>query len=103
MPKMVKYRSRYKHYRGRKMRRQKAVCHICQAPAHIHKTVWKTDRYADVYYRCSRLECGETWVMNLSYSHTLVPSGLDNSIIKMLIERMRPDERQMALELLQHQ
>ncbi|HAX1672432.1 TPA: transcriptional regulator, partial [Escherichia coli] len=52
-------------------------------------------------YRCTRLECGHTWVMNLTYSHTLVPSGLDNGVLKLLIERMRPEEKQMALELLQ--
>jgi len=84
-----------------KMRRQKARCHCCGAHAVIEKTAWKTDQFADVYYRCTRLECGHTWVMNLTYSHTLVPSGLDHGVLKLLIERMRPEEKQMALELLQ--
>ncbi|EFE8083660.1 TPA: ogr/Delta-like zinc finger family protein [Escherichia coli] len=84
-----------------KMRRQKARCHCCGAHAVIEKTAWKTDQFADVYYRCTRLECGHTWVMNLTYSHTLVPSGLENGVLKLLIERMRPEEKQMALELLQ--
>lgn len=83
------------------MRRQKARCHCCGAHAVIEKTARKTDQFADVYYRCTRLECGHTWVMNLTYSHTLVPSGLDNGVLKLLIERMRPEEKQMALELLQ--
>ena len=83
------------------MRRQKARCFCCGERAVIEKTVWKDDRFADVYYRCKRLECGHTWVMNLTYSHTLTPSGLENGVLKLLIERMRPEEKQMALELLQ--
>lgn len=41
--------------------------------------------------------------MNLAYSHTLVPSGLQNGMLKFFIERMRPEEKQLALELLQAQ
>ncbi|MGT3196502.1 ogr/Delta-like zinc finger family protein [Yersinia enterocolitica] len=85
------------------MRKQKARCHCCGAQAIIEKTAWKTDDYADVYYRCTRLECGHTWVMNLAYTHTLVPSGLQNGMLKFFIERMRPEEKQLALELLQVQ
>ncbi|MWS25936.1 ogr/Delta-like zinc finger family protein, partial [Escherichia coli] len=47
-----------------KMRRQKARCFCCGERAVIEKTFWKDDRFADVYYRCTRLECGHTWVMN---------------------------------------
>ena len=83
------------------MRKQKARCSCCGSRAIIEKTLRKTDYFADVYYRCTRLECGHTWVMNLTFSHTLVPSGLDNGVLKLLIERMRPEEKQMALELLQ--
>ncbi|MGT3278619.1 ogr/Delta-like zinc finger family protein [Yersinia enterocolitica] len=87
------------------MRKQKAWCHCCGcgARAIIEKTAGKTDDYADVYYRCTRLECGHTWVMNLAYSHTLVPSGLQNGMPKFFIGRMRPEEKQLALELLQVQ
>ncbi|KAB7715719.1 transcriptional regulator [Plesiomonas shigelloides] len=85
------------------MRRQKVRCRECGSNAVVKKTVWKTTNndFADVYYRCTRLDCGHTWVMNLCYSHTLVPSGLQNGVLKLLIERMRPEEKQMALELLQ--
>ena len=83
------------------MCKQKARCFCCGERAVIEKTVWKDDRFADVYCRCKRLECGHTWVMNLTYSHTLTPSGLENGVLKLLIERMRPEEKQMALELLQ--
>ncbi|MBW5823305.1 transcriptional regulator, partial [Yersinia enterocolitica] len=34
---------------------------------------------------------------------TLVPSGLQNGMLKFFIERMRPEEKQLALELLQAQ
>lgn len=83
------------------MRTQKATCHCCGGRAIIQDTEWKIDgQFADVYYRCKELKCGHTWVMTLAYKHTLVPSGLDNGVLKLLIERLRPDEKQMALELL---
>ncbi|AIJ10587.1 hypothetical protein [Edwardsiella anguillarum] len=40
-------------------------------------------------------------MMNLTYSHTLVPSGLQSGVLKLLFERLGPEEKQMALELLQ--
>lgn len=87
------------------MRIFKIKCPDCNAPAMIRKTEWKSTQLADLYCACSEVECGHTFVFNVSYSHTLSPSGLKNSnkLVSFLIERLKPEERQMALNLLQGQ
>ncbi|ELI8129680.1 hypothetical protein RSF45_004359, partial [Yersinia enterocolitica] len=43
-------------------------------------------------------------VYELTRSHTVSPSGLgDKGLIKALLERLRPDEKQIALDWLQGQ
>lgn len=81
-------------------RTQKITCRHCGERAIIRSTEWKTADFADVYCQCKNIHCGHTWVMHLSHSHTLVPSGLDNSRIKLLIESLKPSEKQLALDIL---
>lgn len=86
------------------MRLLKIKCPACSAPAVIRKTSWKHPELADVYCACTRVECGKTWVSNLTYSHGLSPSGLtESNLVKELLARLRPEEKQMALNLLQSQ
>lgn len=85
------------------MRVFKINCPVCQAAAIIRKTEWKDRKVADLYCACTEVECGHTFVFNAVYSHSLSPSGLtDTGIVKALLERLTPKERQMALEFLQH-
>ncbi|UAN50096.1 ogr/Delta-like zinc finger family protein [Serratia sp. JSRIV002] len=84
------------------MRIFKINCPECNAPAIIRKTEWKNKELADLYCACSDVECGHTFVFNATYSHSLSPSGLTgNKLVKALLERLKPDERQFALDLLQ--
>ncbi|NHB87176.1 ogr/Delta-like zinc finger family protein [Photorhabdus tasmaniensis] len=86
------------------MRVFKIHCPECHAPAIIRKTEWKDKKVADLYCACTEVECGHTFVFNATYSHTLSPSGLTgNQLVKTLLERLRPEEKQMALDLLQRQ
>ncbi|EPN2803311.1 ogr/Delta-like zinc finger family protein [Serratia marcescens] len=86
------------------MRIFKIRCPECEAPAIIRKTDWKSRHLADMYCACSDVECGHTFVFTTEYSHTLSPSGLTgNKLVKALLERLKPDERQLALDLLQAQ
>ncbi|MHC9057780.1 Ogr/Delta-like zinc finger protein [Pantoea sp. y20] len=85
------------------MRVFKIKCPECESPAIIRKSEWKDKKVADLYCACQRVECGHTFVFNATYSHSLSPSGLTgNNLVKALLERLRPDERQFALELLQN-
>lgn len=76
-------------------------CPECGQPAIIRKSDWKDKKLADLYCACTEVECGHTFVFNASFSHTLSPSGLTgNKLVKFLIDRLTPEERQFTLELL---
>ncbi|WP_247649069.1 ogr/Delta-like zinc finger family protein [Enterobacter bugandensis] len=76
-------------------------CPECGQPAIIRKSDWKDKKLADLYCACTEVECGHTFVFNASFSHTLSPSGLTgNKLVKFLIDRLKLEERQFALNLL---
>lgn len=86
------------------MRVFKIKCPECGSPAIIRKSDWKNRKLADLYCACSEVECGHTFVFCASYSHQLSPSGLTgNKLVKFLIEQLKPEERQIALDLLNSQ
>ena len=80
----------------------KILCPICDSTSTIRKTEWKDKKVGDVYCACNNVECGYTFVFNAVFSHGLSPSALtDSGLVKTLLERMNPREKQMALEFLQ--
>lgn len=104
MKNSVKSTHRMSNKRHRHMSRQQGrTCRYCGCRSIIERTEWKTESKTDVanlYVRCTNLECGHTWVENVTYSHTLVPSALKDGVVRLLIDRLKPEERQMALDLL---
>ncbi|EDZ9581466.1 transcriptional regulator, partial [Salmonella enterica subsp. enterica serovar Kentucky] len=47
------------------------------------------------------VECGHTFVMNLTFSHTLSPSAkTGDAMVQKILNALSPDQRQMALDLL---
>ncbi|HIE9847144.1 ogr/Delta-like zinc finger family protein [Klebsiella aerogenes] len=83
-------------------RNLKIICNECEGPAIVTKTHRKTALFADLYCQCKDAECGHTFVLNVTYSHTLSPSARNGrQLVKSLLELLRPEDRQMALELLQ--
>lgn len=86
------------------MRVLKIECPECGASAVIRKTNRKHRKIADVYCACSDVECGHTFVMNLTFSHALSPSAkTGDKLLQTVIENLSPQQRQMALELLRCQ
>lgn len=84
------------------MRIMKMTCPACLAEAKIRKTNRKHPQLADVYCQCSNMECGHTFVMNVSFSHTISPSALaGQGRVKELIDSLGENERKKALALLQ--
>ncbi|WP_230354216.1 ogr/Delta-like zinc finger family protein [Lelliottia sp. WAP21] len=76
-------------------------CPVCVSAATVRKINRKPPKLSDVYCYCSNVECGHTFVMNVSFSHTISPSALSGQgRIKELMDALPPDERQKALELL---
>ncbi|WP_183270968.1 ogr/Delta-like zinc finger family protein [Buttiauxella sp. A111] len=83
------------------MRVLKIECPECGSKAVIRKTNRKHRQIADIYCACADVECGHTFVMNLTFSHTLSPSAKTGDIlVQKLLSTMSPEQRQMAFDLL---
>ncbi|CUY82691.1 Ogr/Delta-like zinc finger [Serratia marcescens] len=84
------------------MRVMKVLCPECGANATIKKTSRKHSQLSDLYCACNDVECGHTFVMNLTFSHTLSPSAkTGDKLLKTVIDGMNLQQRQMMLDLLQ--
>jgi len=88
---------------GWKLATIKVICDVCGARMINRKTNWqKTGVYADCYYTCTNVECSRTSVWVLNHHHDVTPSGLEkNGVMKELLSRLSPEERQMAIDFLQ--
>ncbi|ENA4997864.1 ogr/Delta-like zinc finger family protein [Escherichia albertii] len=83
------------------MRSPKIICPECNGNSTIKKTVRKHPHLSDVYCACNNVECGHTFVVNMTFSHTLSPSALSSDrAIKTLIDMMSPEQKQKTLYLL---
>ena len=102
MAKRLKYTPFKNRLRGIKLRSPKIICPECNGNSTIKKTVRKHPHLSDVYCACNNVECGHTFVVNMTFSQTLSPSALSSDrAIKTLIDMMSPGQRQIALNLLQ--
>ncbi len=83
------------------MRVLKIECPDCGSKAIIKKTNRKHREIADIYCACADVECGHTFVMNLTFSHTLSPSAKSgDAMLQQLISKLSPQQKQMTLDLL---
>lgn len=102
MPKRLKCPPFKNKLRETKLRSPKIICPECNSNSTIKKTVRKHPHLSDVYCACNNVECGHTFVVNMTFSHTLSPSALTSDrAIRTLIDLMSPGQRQIALNLLQ--
>ncbi len=53
------------------------ICDRCGSKARIETTREITPAFRHLYCSCTNPLCGHTFVMDLSFSHTLSPSALD--------------------------
>lgn len=84
------------------MRVMKIECPECGSKAVIRKTNRKHRDIADIYCACADVECGHTFVMNLTFSHTISPSAkTGDMLLQQVISGMSPQQKQIALNLLQ--
>ncbi|WP_345880368.1 ogr/Delta-like zinc finger family protein [Shewanella algae] len=79
----------------------RVTCPTCGAKARISKTNRMSLAHADLYCSCTDAECGHTFVVNLSFSHTLSPSAHDTGrLVIELTKAMSPAQRrQLQQEL----
>lgn len=86
----------------RKMCAMKIICHECGENAVIRKTVRKHKQTSDVYCACLNPECGHTFVMSLSYSHTISPSAMQaERMTELFLGALSPEQKKAALRFLQ--
>lgn len=101
MAKRLKYTPLKNRLRGNKLRSPKIIYPECNGNSTIKKTVRKHPHLSDVYCACNNVECGHTFVVNITFSHTLSPSALSSDrAIKTLIDMMSPEQKQKTLYLL---
>ena len=101
MAKRLKYTPFKNRLRGNKLRSPKIICPECNGNSTIKNTVRKHPHLSDVYCACNNVECGHTFVVNMTFSHTLSPSALSSDrAIKTLIDMMSPEQKQKTLYLL---
>ncbi|WP_456297293.1 ogr/Delta-like zinc finger family protein [Vibrio sp. AK197] len=78
----------------------RVFCPECGAKSCIQKSNRISSKYADLYCSCSEPECGHSFVMNLTYSHTLSPSAKTTSQLAFnMVQALPPEQRKE----LQHQ
>ncbi|MEZ9527370.1 ogr/Delta-like zinc finger family protein [Vibrio sp. 10N.261.51.A3] len=73
----------------------RVVCTECGGKARIQKSNRISAGYSDLYCSCSDPECGHSFVMNLTFSHTLSPSAKTTSQLAFeMVKALAPDQRQ---------
>jgi len=84
------------------MRVMRVDCPACGAKSIIKKTARKHRDLSDLYCACSDYECGHTFVMNVTFSHTISPSAKNrDSMLKTIVDSINNDDKQILLDLLQ--
>lgn len=77
-------------------------CPECGEKATIKKSNRKHKELSDLYCACRDPECGHTFVLNLTFSHTLMPSAKNKDVLLLnVIKNLSPEQRKQALTLLQ--
>ncbi|MEZ8309340.1 ogr/Delta-like zinc finger family protein [Vibrio splendidus] len=76
----------------------RVVCPECGEKARIQKSNRISAGYSDLYCSCSDPECGHSFVMNLTFSHTLSPSAKTTSQLAFEMVKALPPEQQKELK-----
>lgn len=83
------------------MRKMRVICPICEADAVIRKSNRKHRELVDLYCACSDVECGHTFVSQVTFSHTISPSAKDKEhLLKEALTGLNAEHRQLALNLI---
>ncbi|WP_086051192.1 ogr/Delta-like zinc finger family protein [Vibrio syngnathi] len=73
----------------------RVICPECGEKSRIQKSNRISAGYSDLYCSCSDPECGHSFVMNLTFSHTLSPSAKTTSQLAFeMVKALAPDQRQ---------
>ncbi|WP_019615106.1 ogr/Delta-like zinc finger family protein [Psychromonas ossibalaenae] len=71
------------------------LCPECGEKSSIQKSNRISLGYSDLYCSCHDPECGHSFVMNLSFSHTLSPSAKTSTQLAFeLLKTLAPSQQQ---------
>lgn len=72
----------------------RVLCTVCSKKAVIGKTDRISLQHTNLYCSCTDPECGHSFVVNLSFSHTLSPSAKTASeVVTALARSLSPEAR----------
>ena len=77
----------------------RVFCPECGEKSRIQKTNRIDIRYSDLYCSCNNAECGHSFVMNLSFSHTLSPSAKSSTQLAIDLVRTLPLEQRQEIQM----
>ncbi len=79
----------------------RVYCNRCGSVARIESSSQEVETYKKLYCGCKNPECGHTFVMDLSFSHTLSPSALDmpENVRKVIQRADRTEQMLLFSEL----
>jgi Ogr/Delta-like zinc finger len=72
-------------------------CIQCYGKAIVHSRKKLDTKVSQLYCSCKNPECGHTFVMDLTFSHTLSPSASQSKYMIMDLFRSLPEEDRRAL------
>ncbi|EOC0700618.1 ogr/Delta-like zinc finger family protein [Salmonella enterica subsp. enterica serovar Kokomlemle] len=78
-------------------------CPVCHCKAAIRKTAWQDDAktLAFIYCHCTNADCNMRFRYNFEMNRIISPSDLQtDGVVKALLQRLKPDEKRMALDIL---
>lgn len=71
----------------------RVVCSVCSENARINKSNRISTTYATLYCACTNSECGHRFVMDLSFSHSLQASRVNQEDVALfLLETLGKDK-----------
>lgn len=75
----------------------RVYCNRCQKVAVIQSSSQESESVKKLYCTCSNPECGHTFVMDLSFSHTISPSALDlpEELLDKIRQYTRPQQQKL--------
>ncbi len=72
-------------------------CPHCDCRGRVRSSETITPQHRKLYYQCSNVLCGHSWLATVSYEYGLSPSAIPNPKVTL---PLRPMPRQQVMELL---
>ena len=76
----------------------RVICKECGKKAIIQKSDRVSASYSKLYCSCTDPECGHTFVMELSFKHSLSPSAKTTSEVFTALFKALPKEQRQAIQ-----